>query len=79
MPVGLTKLPPFVGGKNENPHCFTNVRKFPTKYVTKRSMGYMNHLHCLFKGTLCQYGFPAERFFPDQRAAHPQDIRYLRV
>jgi hypothetical protein len=39
------ELPPSVGRKNENPHCFKNVRKFPTKYVTNRSMGYMNHLH----------------------------------
>jgi hypothetical protein len=42
-------------------------------------MGYMNHLHWLFRGTWCQYGFPAERFFLDQCAAHPQDTRYLRL
>jgi hypothetical protein len=33
---GTDKLPPLVIGKSGNPHCFKNVRQFPTKYVANR-------------------------------------------
>jgi hypothetical protein len=33
---GTAKLPPLVTGNRENPHCFKNVRKLPTKYIASR-------------------------------------------
>jgi hypothetical protein len=78
---GSDKLPPLFIGKSENPHCFTNVRQLPTKYVANRKSWVTQAIF-----TDCLRALDAKMssqnrkilLFLDQCAAHPQDTSFLK-
>jgi hypothetical protein len=63
-----------------NPHCFQNVRSFPTKYVTNRKAWVIQaHLTDYWRASdtkMCLRNRNIAHFM-GQCAAHPQDTSYL--
>jgi hypothetical protein len=67
--------------KSENPNCFKNVTKFPTKYVAKRKAWVKKASFTDYLRTLNAKMSSQNRkilLFIDQCAAHPQNTRYLK-